>query len=149
LGLAGVLGQAGKLYTASAPWIVIGVLTWTAFLVGGILLMAMRLNRAIHRIRLETGTTDDMQVAQGKTPSLPKYFESETRFLGLPLFAIAWGGTSSDSYRLRTVCAWVAVGDIAISPFLAAGAFAAAPISLGAVTLGIFSLSVFWGVAVG
>src|SRR5262249_30148552 len=81
--------------------------------------------------------------------SLPKYFESEMRFLGLPLFAIAWGGTRSDSYRLRTVCAWVAVGDIAISPFLAAGAFAAAPISLGAVTLGIFSLSVFWGVAVG
>src|SRR5262249_46643639 len=85
----------------------------------------------------------------GKQLQLPKYFESKMRLLGLPLFAIAWGGTSSDRYRPRRVCAWLAIGDIAISPFLAVGGFAFGPVAVGAVTVGVFSLSIFWGVAIG
>ena len=71
------------------------------------------------------------------------------RFLGLPLFAIAWGGNNSDRYRPRTVYGWLAVGDIAVSPFLAFGGVAVAPIAVGGITVGVLSLSVFWGVAVG
>jgi len=67
--------------------------------------------------------------------------------LGLPVFAIAWGGQSGD--RPRRVCGWIAIGDIAISPFLAFGGIPVAPIAIGAITVGVLSPSVFWGLAVG
>ncbi len=153
IGLAVVLTQAGNLYTASATWVVMGVCAWTVALVGGIMLMCQRMDRAVKRIRLATNTTDEayarVLASQGKQLSLPKFFESKARLLGLPLFAMAWGGTSSDQYRPRTVCGWIAVGDIAVSPFLAFGGFAVAPIAVGAITVGVLSLSVFWGVAFG
>jgi RNA polymerase sigma factor (sigma-70 family) len=153
IGLAVVLSQAGKLYTVSAGWLVFGVSAWTSVLVGGIMLMCQRMDREVKRIRIATNTTDEayanVLAAQGKQLRLPKYFESETRLLGLPLFAMAWGGNSSDRYRPRTVCGWLAVGDIAVSPFLAFGGFAVAPIAVGAITVGVLSLSVFWGVAFG
>ena len=153
IGLAGVLSQAGKLYAPSALAIVIGVSVWMAVLVGGILLGCQWLEREVKRIRVETNTNDaaysEELAAHGKQLRLPKYFESKLRLLGLPLVAIAWGGTSSDAYRPRKVYGWLAVGDIAISPFLAFGGFAIAPIAVGAITVGVLSLSVFWGVAVG
>jgi RNA polymerase sigma factor (sigma-70 family) len=149
IGLAAVLSQAGKLYVASAVGVLAGVSLWTAALVGGIIAVCRRMDRDVKRIRLETNTTDDALSAQGKQFSLPKYFESKLRLLGLPLFAMAWGGVNSDQYRPRTVCAWIAVGDVALSPFLAFGGFAVAPIALGAITVGVLSLSIFWGVAFG
>src|SRR5262245_21730800 len=153
IGLVAVLGQAGKLYTPSAAWIVLGVCSWTAALVVGIIIVCQRLDRGVKRIRVETNTTDEacagVLAAQGKQLTLPKYFESKRRFLGLPLVAIAWGGYNSDAYQPRTVCGWLAVGDVAISPFVACGGFAVAPIAVGAITVGVLSLSVFWGVAVG
>jgi hypothetical protein len=153
IGLVAVLSQAGKLYTPSAAWIVLGVSTWTAALIGGIIMACQRLDRGVKRIRVETNTTDGVcagvLAAQGKPLALPKYFESRLRFLGLPVFAIAWGGYNSDRYRPRTVCAWIAIGDIAISPLVAFGGYAIAPVALGAITVGVLSLSVFWGVAVG
>src|SRR4029453_7893961 len=134
---------AGKLYTASASWLVFGVMVWTAVLVGGIMWMCRRMDREVKRIRIATNTTDEsyakVLAAQGKQLRLPKYFESETRLLGLPLFAMAWGGNSSDRYRPRMVCGWIAVGDIAVSPFLAFGGFAIAPIAVGAITVGVLS----------
>src|SRR4029434_6037859 len=112
-----------------------------------------RMSRGVRRIRIETNTTDEVYAkvlaAQGKSLRLPRYFESSLRFLGLPLFAMAWGGSESDSYRPRTVYGWLAVGDIAVSPFLAFGGVAVAPIAIGAITVGVLSLSVFWGVAFG
>jgi RNA polymerase sigma factor (sigma-70 family) len=152
IGLVAVLSMAAR-PSASAAWIVLGVCTWAAVLVIGIILVCQRLSREVRRIRIQTSTTDDayakVLAAEGKQLQLPKYFESKRRFLGLPLFAIAWGGTSSDRYRPRTVCGWLAVGDIAISPFVAIGGFAFGPVALGAVTVGVLSLSVFWGVAIG
>ncbi|MBL9175028.1 MAG: sigma-70 family RNA polymerase sigma factor [Verrucomicrobiales bacterium] len=153
LGLAAVLGQAGKLYTPSAGWIVSGIGAWTVVLVGGILLACRRLDRESRHIREATNTTDEAfartLATEGRTLRGPRYFESKTRLLGLPVFAMAWGGASSDQYRPRTVCAWIAVGDIAVSPFVAFGGFTVAPISVGAVSVGVLALSVFWGVAVG
>jgi RNA polymerase sigma factor (sigma-70 family) len=153
IGLVAVLSQAGKLYTPSAGWIVLGVGMWTTVLVIGIIMACQRLDRGVKRIRVETNTTDEVcagvLAAQGKQLALPKYFESKLRFLGLPVIAIAWGGYNSDRYRPRTVCGWLAIGDIAISPFVAFGGFAIAPVAVGAITVGVLSLSVFWGVAVG
>jgi RNA polymerase sigma factor (sigma-70 family) len=152
IGLVAVLSNAAR-PSASAAWIVLGVCTWAAVLVVGIILVCQRLSREIRRVRIETNTSDDayaqVLAAEGKQLQLPKYFETKKHFLGLPLFAIAWGGTSSDRYRPRTVCGWLAVGDIAISPFVAIGGFAFGPVALGAVTVGVLSLSVFWGVALG
>jgi RNA polymerase sigma factor (sigma-70 family) len=151
IGLVAVLSQAGKLYSPTAGSILLGVSAWTVALVGGIMLLCRLMNRAVERIRIETDTTDEtyakVLAAQGRSLKLPKYFESKIRLLGLPLFAIAWGDQSG--YRPRKVCAWIAVGDIAVSPFLAFGGFAFAPVAVGAVTVGVLSLSVSWGVAVG
>jgi hypothetical protein len=152
-GLVAVLSQAGTLYNASAGWLVAGVGAWTAALVGGIIMICERMDRAVAGIRIETRTTDEdharVLAAKGKPLRLPKFFESESRLLGLPLFAMAWGGNSSVEYRTRTVCAWIAIGDVAISPFIAFGGVAVAPIAMGAISMGILSLSVFWGVALG
>jgi RNA polymerase sigma factor (sigma-70 family) len=153
IGLAAVLSQAGKLYTASARSVVLGVSLWTIALVGGIIAVCWRMDREVKRVRVETRTTDEayakVLAAQGKSLRLPKYFESKLRFLGLPLFAIAWGGSNSDRYRPRAVYAWLAIGDIAISPLLAFGGIAVAPIAVGAITVGVLSLSLFWGLALG
>jgi len=152
LGLAGVLVLAGTLYEASAAWIVLGVSLWTVVLVGGILLICRRLDQDVRRIRVETNTGDAAYslelAARGKSLRGPRYFESKTRWLGLPLVALAWGGASSDAYRYRPVWGWIAMGDTAISPFLAFGGIAIAPVAVGAITVGVVSLSL-WGVAFG
>jgi len=62
IGLAAVLSQAGKLYAASILGIVLGVCTWTAVLVLGILLACRRLDREVQRIRNEV---DQAAVAKG------------------------------------------------------------------------------------
>ncbi len=151
-GLLAVLSQAGSLYTPSAGWFVLGVSAWIGVLLGGIFLIVRRMDRAVQRIRLATNTTDAAYAktlaAEGKKLRVPKLYESRTRFLGLPLFAMAWGGNSSDQYRVRAVYGWVAMGDFVVSPFLAFGGFAIAPIAIGGITVGVLSLSL-WGVALG
>lgn len=152
-GLVAILTQAGKLYAASALWMVVGVSVWTAALVGGILLICGRMDREVTRIRIATHTTDEdyarILAARGKQPRRPGFFESNARLFGLPVFAMAWGGERSVEHAARTVCAWIAVGDVAISPLIAFGGVAIAPIAMGAISIGILSLSVFWGVALG
>lgn len=153
IGLAAVLSQAGKLYAPSALGIVLGVTVWTVALVGGILWECQRMDRVVERIRLETKTTDrdyaPILETRGKTLKLPRYYETKLRLVGLPLFAFAWGGYNADRVKSRAVCAWFAFGDIAISPLFAAGAMAIAPVAVGAITVGILSLSIFWGAALG
>lgn len=152
-GLVAILSQAGKLYAPSALEIVIGVSVWTAALVGGILLLCARMDREVRRIRIATHTTDEdyarILTTSGQQLLRPRFFESKTRLLGFPLFAMAWGGQRSVAHPARSTCAWIAVGDVAISPFVAVGGVAIAPIAMGAISIGILSLSVFWGVAVG
>jgi RNA polymerase sigma factor (sigma-70 family) len=145
IGLAGVLSQADKLYPASAPGILIGISLWTLLLVGGILFLCRRMDKAVADVRVATATTDEHCAPAWE---FPRYVESRPRLLGLPLFAMEWGGHRMDHYRPGMVCAWIAVGDTAISPFLAFGGLAVAPIAVGAITVGVVSLSLF-GVAAG
>lgn len=76
IGLMAVLSQAGKLYTASAAGIVLGVCAWTVALVAGIILMCQRMDREVRSIRIETETTDEAYAktlaAEGKSLRLPK-----------------------------------------------------------------------------
>jgi RNA polymerase sigma factor (sigma-70 family) len=150
--LAAVLSQAGKLYPVSPGWLIFGVCAWTAALLFSILFWCARMQREVIRIRAETGTGDsaysEKLAAHGLKLERPTFYESKLRLLGLPLVAFAYGGSDADSYRPRTVCGWMALGDRALSPFLAVGGLAIAPIAIGAITIGIFSISL-WGVGVG
>ena len=153
-GLVAVLSQAGKLYTASAVWIVCGVSTWTAALVGGILLICARMDRQIARIRVATNTTDTDRALSVAAAGQPLGARQVLRIADAPASAcryLPWHGGESNSVerRSRVVCGWIAVGDVAVSPLIACGGLAVAPIAMGAISVGIFSLSFLWGVAFG
>jgi len=70
-------------------------------------------------------------------------WRSMTTFLGLPLVDIAVSINGSGR-----ALGWVAVGDLATSPFLAVGGVGIAPIALGGITVGVISLSLL-GIALG
>ncbi len=152
IALVMALSQAGKGYAASPVGIVLGVLAWVAVLVLTIMWISSRMHRQVLRIRAATGTTDEACGAalakKGLKLSGPLVYESKLRFLGLPLIAVGCGGSDPGSVGPRKAVGWLAAGDIAISPFLAVGSYAIAPLALGIFTIGIFSLSI-WGVAFG
>ena len=55
------LSQAGELYPVTSGWMIFGVLAWVGVLVATILRINSRMQRAVQRIRAETGieeTTD-------------------------------------------------------------------------------------------
>jgi hypothetical protein len=153
MGLVAALAQAGKGYTASAWSLIAGITGWVAVLIGGILWFCQLLDREVLVIRRETGTTDEDRerwgAATGKKRRGLRYFESEARLLGLPIFAMSWGVSDSVEKKGAAVVAWIAVGDVALSPLVAFGGVAVAPIAMGAICAGVFSVSVFWGVAFG
>ena len=110
------------------------------------------MHHEVLRIRAATGTNDEAYgealAEKGLKLSGPLVYESKLRFLGLPLVAVGCGGTDAGSFRTRNAVGWIAIGDVAVSPLLAIGGFAFAPFALGAVTVGIFSFSL-WGAALG
>jgi len=136
-----------------SPWtMAIGITAWTAMLLAGIFRLSTQLEKDVTRIRIETGTTDaeyaPTLAAAGLKPAGPRRYESPWRLFGLPLFSFASGGMDTGGFRSRWARGWVAIGDGAISPLLAIGGFAMAPIAIGGATVGIVSLSLL-GVAVG
>ncbi len=73
-------------------------------------------------------------------------YQSNARFLGLPLVAIAQGSDSARGERIGIARGWIAVGDIAIGGFVGIGGLALAPVSLAGAGLGLFSVG---GLALG
>jgi RNA polymerase sigma factor (sigma-70 family) len=78
----------------------------------------------------------------------PTPVRSQWRLLGLPLFAISTSGLKATNRTASPACAWLAIGDLAISPLLAIGGLAIAPIAIGGITVGLVSLSL-GGIALG
>ena len=152
LGLAAILSQAGKLYTASPLWVIVGIAAWLGVLLGTILWTSSRMNGDVLRIRAETGTGDADYSAKLATVGLklfaPIHHESSARLLGWPLFALRIGSLDAGSHRSHTARGWIAIGDVAISPLFAFGGIAVAPVAVGGLTVGLLSLSL-WGAAVG
>jgi len=152
VGLALALIPAGELYPASPLGIIAGVLVWVVALVGTILWACSRNDAEVLRIRQATGTDDasyrEVLAAKGLKFSGPWLYQSKLRFLGLPLINIAIGDIDGGSLEARKTIGWIAVGDVAISPLIALGGFAAAPLALGAITVGFLSFSL-WGIALG
>jgi hypothetical protein len=152
IGLGVALSQAANGFSASPVWIIFGLLAWVAVLAATITWVSSRMHREVLRIRAATGTNDEANgtalAEKGLRLSGPLVYESQLRFLGLPLIAVRFGGTDPGSFRVQKAVGWIALGDIAVSPFLAIGCYAIAPIALGAITVGIFSFSL-WGAALG
>jgi RNA polymerase sigma factor (sigma-70 family) len=151
--LASKLYETGRLQSLSPLWPVLGVLAWVAALVLTIMWWSSRMQREVSRIRDATGTDDQAYAkelsARGFQLKGPWLYESKLRFLGLPVLAFACGGSDASSYRPRKAVGWIALGDVALSPFLAMGGFAIAPVALGSITFGVLSLSIFWAIGVG
>jgi hypothetical protein len=152
LGLVLALSQVKSEVSVSAIWIVTGVLAWVAALVATVSWISSRMQREVRRIRAATGTDDaafgSRERAWRFRVDRPAAYESKLRFLGLPLLAVAYGSTETEGLRGRSAVGWIAIGDAAFSPLLAIGGLAVAPCAVGAVTAGVFSLSL-WGAALG
>jgi hypothetical protein len=71
---------------------------------------------------------------------------STASFLGLPLFELALGETGQGPHLKGPAHAWIAVGDIAISPLLAVGGLAIGSLAFGGLAVGGLALG---GCAVG
>jgi RNA polymerase sigma factor (sigma-70 family) len=157
IGLILGLVWAGTTRFAEVPaFLAVATTMWTVSLVGGLIGIAKRVENRIAALRAAGGVGDAAWAAElarrGVAPSRARRYASRVKFLGLPLFAYASGGVDAgaafDRSTRRGARAWLAVGDLAISPFLAVGGIAIAPIAFGGVTVGLLSLSVA-GVALG
>ncbi len=144
------LGRAGM---GASPWaMVIGATVWTVLLLGGFVAIDRPLRRELEAIRLATRTTDadhDREMARrGLGTSGPTRYESRWRLLGLPLVAYASAGLDPGGLGTRAARGWIACGDLAVSPLVAVGGMAVAPLAIGGITVGLLSFSV-GGIAVG
>ena len=139
-------------FRSSVWYFVIVPSAWTFALLAFLLRLGQRGQREIARIRTETGTEDaayaEHLAARGLKLAGGYRFVSRPQWLGLPLFAFGSGGMDAGAASSRAVRAWIAVGDLAVSPLIAIGGLAIAPIAIGGVTVGILSLSVA-GIAAG
>lgn len=73
-------------------------------------------------------------------------YTSSVQFLGLPLVEVAVADVGPSPHRKGPARAWIALGDIAISPFLAIGGVAFGSIAFGGLALGGLTLG---GAAIG
>ncbi len=127
--------SAGLSIFRAQPWfLIIGVSLWTCTLLAYLLRAGRLLQQEIAGHR--------------GVPEASRRYQSTTSWLGLPLYAFASVGLDPGAPPQRSALAWVAVGDLAISPFLAIGGIAIAPIAIGGITVGILSISIA-GVALG
>src|SRR5262249_6381731 len=152
VGLVLALSHVLDGFAGSPAWVVFGLVAWMAILMATVTWICSRMHHEVLRIRAATGTHDD---ASGEVPAEtrlklggPLVYESTLRFLGLPLLAVGCGRTDARSFWAPTAVGWIAIGDVAWSPLVAISGIAIAPFALGAVTVGIFSFSL-WGAALG
>jgi hypothetical protein len=143
----------GRDHLASSPWwVAIGAAAWTGILLGGLMRIERPMRGEIEAIRRATRTTDAEYgpelVRRGLGSPGPVRWTTRRRLLGLPVVAFASGGLDAGEYATRSARGWIACGDLAISPLIAVGGAAIAPIAIGGATVGLLSLSV-GGLALG
>jgi zinc protease len=129
----------------TSAWFFASVTTiWTGVLLAGLFRVSARSEREISRIRAETGTEDDAYgkelAKRGLALPGPIHRESKARFLGLPLYCHSLKWLDVGPAKAPAARAWIAIGDVAISPLLAIGGVAIAPVALGGLTVGVLSV---------
>ena len=129
-----LVGVGLRVFPGTPGVLIGGVSVWTAALLAYLIDAGRRLQREIAGTRRE--------------PAAGPRFETKARWMGLPLFAYGSVGLDAGAPAQRAVRAWIAVGDLAISPLVAIGGIAIAPVAIGGITVGVLSISVA-GVAVG
>lgn len=103
---------------------------------------ARRLHRSIdsaRQLRAEELQRVPDFVAASEAAHRPSEYVSARRLCGLPLLHLRTGTPLPGT---PPACGWIAMGDRAISPFLAVGGFAVAPISIGGCSVGLASVGV-------
>ena len=150
--LLGLIYLGVSLFPRSA-WYFVSISTlWTGALVAQLIRVSSQAEREITRIRVETGTGDIPYARELAKRGLRLWGsirrESSRRLLGLPLYSVALGGLDIGAKQSHVARAWIAIGDVAISPVLAIGGLAVAPVAFGALTVGAVSVSL-GGAAVG
>lgn len=148
------------LHTHAAIWgalLLLMVLTFTGGMMGLGVKSRLRILEIRRAERLRRGLNP------GQTPRRFREYRSRASFLGLPLIHVNYGSEARivhanyrDPLRFGLAKGWIAVGNIAVSPFLAIGGVAMGGIAIGGFGAGLFCFSgfglgavVFSGVAVG
>ena len=148
--LLGLVYLGLRVFPTSA-WFFASVTTiWTGVLLAGLFRVSAQGEREISRIRAETGTEDDAWASElaKRGLSLPgtTHRESKARFLGLPLYCYSSSWLDMGRHQSSAARAWIAIGDVAISPLLAIGGLAIAPVAFGGLSVGVISVG---GAAIG
>lgn len=118
------------------------ILTYVIALLGLIAYWVPRMNR----VRREHAPVPERDAVPLCSPG-PRSYCSRLCFLGLPLVHCATGGLDEKGRFLRARAkGWFAIGDVAVSPFFAAGTVAVAPFAFGAIAVGGVA---FGGLAMG
>jgi hypothetical protein len=130
------------------------VLTFTGGMMGLGFKSRLRILEIRRAERIRRGLNPD------QTPARQREYRSRATFLGLPLIHVNYEGPivhgPHDPLRFGIAKGWIAIGNIAISPFLAIGGMAVGGIAIGGFGAGLFCFSglglgavVFSGVAAG
>jgi len=105
-----------------------------------LVVLILRSNRALQRIREEEGGLAAGRATTGSSSALvaPVEFRTKATFLGWPWIHVRVGGSSSGKPGIAK--GWFALGDMAIGGFLAVGGLAVGPVSFGGASLGLLSV---------
>lgn len=127
-------GFAGAVVMFGGGMMLFGVLTW----------------KGVQSIRREHGHAVEMPQVSEKSRAV---YRSDASFLGIPLVHVNFVGARG---RAGVAFGWIAIGGIALSPFLAIGGIAVGSLSLGGLGVGLLcwagtglGLFSFSGISVG
>lgn len=78
-------------------------------------------------------------------------YQSNARFLGLPLVHIAFGTVIDGRYQRGIAIGWIAIGDIALGSLFSCGGIALGAISIGGLSFGLLAVGglALGGIAIG
>lgn len=167
LSLFGAAGMIALMYF-SGPMLRSHSGFWGAFLVlvilgfvGGMIGLGFKSRLRVQEIRRAERIRRGLNPEQ--IPARRREYRSRASFLGLPLIHVNYGcesgmlhGDYRDPQRFGLAKGWIAIGNVAVSPFLAIGGFAVGGIAIGGFGAGLFCFSgfglgavVFSGIAAG
>ncbi len=144
LALGGLWATSGAFARSHPGWwaagVVASIVVFQAAMIGGAMWNRKELRRIQREERIRRGLDPEAN------PTGEWHFEHRSRaeFLGLPLVHVSVG--SPARVGRRVALGWLALGDVAVSPFLAVGGVAMGGVALGGLAVGVFPIG---GLAVG